>query len=132
VGFYARYKNLAAGLKVDNLGKEFAKDTSIPTFIGMGLKYNIISGTALIAEAKIPDLQINGGVAYDYKTVKLLFGLRYLGAKDMANGMSIGRNSDDLGITAGLMVDIDNYTIGYSMVYGHFSAAHHFSVSLVP
>jgi hypothetical protein len=132
MGFHTRYKNLSVGLRVNNLGKEFAENTSIPTTIGVGLKYNIISGTRLLAEVEIPDLQINGGIIYAYKTMKLLLGLRYLGARDMVNGMSISRGSDDLGVTAGLMVDIDNYTIGYSVVYGHFSVAHHFSVSFVP
>ena len=132
MGFYAKYRKLSVGLKADNLGKEFAENTSIQPSFGIGLKYNIISEMHIIAEAKIPDLRLNGGITYTYKTIELLFGLRYLHARNMISDITIDRDSDDLGITAGLMVDIDNYTIGYSIVYGRFSVAHHFSVSLVP
>jgi hypothetical protein len=64
--------------------------------------------------------------------MKLLFGCHYLHAKDLINGTAMNQGRDDLGFTGGLMIDIANYTIGYSVVYGHFSVAHHFSVSLVP
>lgn len=45
VGIYTEYKNLSLGLKVDNLGKEFAQTTAIPTVIGMGLKYRVTPKT---------------------------------------------------------------------------------------
>lgn len=45
------YKNLALGLKVDNLGEEFAQNTVIPTVIGVGLKYSVTPETDLLVEA---------------------------------------------------------------------------------
>ncbi len=132
LGAYTTYKNLSLGLKVNNLGKEFSESTSIPMNIGFGLKYNIIPETCLLAEVKMPNLSFNSGLSYKYKSMKLLIGLRYIKARNMADAAPISVVSDDFSIAGGLIVDIENYAIGYAVVYGHFSVAHHFSVNFVP
>lgn len=132
MGLYTEYKNISFGLKVDNLGKELAQNSAIPTTIGAGLKYRITPNIDLLVEAESPGLLLHSGISYAYESVTLLFGLRYLQAEDLINDMSIDLDSDDLGFTGGLMINIENYTIGYSVVYGHFSIAHHFSVSFLP
>ena len=128
VGFHAEYKRLSIGAKVDNLGKEFAENTAIPYIIAIGSKYDLTQEVYFTAEAKLPANEFNAGFAYAYKNLTLLFGSRYL--PPLNDQYSL--NLDDFDFTGGMLLAIDNYTVGYSFVSGYSSIAHQFSVSLNP
>lgn len=128
IGFHVKYKRLSIGSKVDNLGKEFAESTVIPYLVAIGLKYDLTQEIAVIAEAKLPETELNAGFAYGYKNLTLLFGLRYLRPLHDRHSLNI----EDFDFTGGVLLAIDNYTVGYSVVSGYASTAHQFSVSLNP
>jgi hypothetical protein len=82
----------------------------------------------LIAEAKYPELELNSGLAYSYRDLTILFGARYL---QNQSGQTVD-HFDNVGVTGGLVLAMDNYRIGYSIVYGYLSLAHQFSVTFAP
>jgi hypothetical protein len=129
LGLHVRYKHLKLGAKLDNLGKEFAEDSSIPYYTAIGLEFDLAPEISLIAEVKYPKAEISSGFAYSYQNLTLLLGARYLQSQgsNQNNGLL-----DDIGLTGGLMLVIDNYRIGYAIVYGYFSVAHQFSVTFIP
>ena len=128
IGYLVQYRRMTLGVKIDNLGKEFSKSADIPYYAGCGLKFGLTSEIDLVVEAKYPDVEFNAGLAYSYQDLTLLLGARYLQG---LNG-SVTSLSDDIGYTAGLMLALDNYRIGYSVVYGYYSLAHQFNVTFTP
>lgn len=128
VSTYIDFKRFAIGAKVDNLGKEFSKNYSIPLFIGIGLKITLPRNINIVVESKIPDAEVNAGLLYGYQRVKLLFGLKYL-RSDIRNS---GFRSSDVSMTSGVIIRVENYDIGYSLVYTPFAMAHQFSLLFVP
>ncbi|MGB7054517.1 MAG: hypothetical protein WBE28_04270 [bacterium] len=128
LGFHMRYRSVTVGAKLDNLGKEFAEGTVIPYYTAIGFKFDLAPEISLITEAKYPKAEINSGIAYSYQNLTLLCGARYLQDLDVHQGF----NFDDLGLTGGLMLVIDNYRIGYAFVYGYLSVAHQFNVTFAP
>jgi hypothetical protein len=118
---------LSFGVKVDNLGKEFSENTAIPFFSAIGLKYNISPDLAVSIEGRAPDLELLSGISYDYQDLTLLLGAKY--QQDMSDYANI---ADNLGFTGGVLISVDIYRIGYSIVYGYQSIAHQFSVSITP
>ena len=128
LGFSVRTGKLQLGAKVDNLGKEFAQGTAIPSYTAVGIKIGLTQEIDLIAEAKYPELEFNSGLAYSYRDLTILFGGRYIqnGTGQMVN------HFDNIGVTGGLVLAMDNYRIGYSIVYGYLSLAHQFSVTFAP
>jgi hypothetical protein len=127
LGLHLQRGPISLGLKIDNIGKEFAKSTAIPCYTAIGLKYNISSDFGVIIEGRIPDPEMSTGIAYRYKDLTLLFGAKY--QKNISGQENI---MDNLGFTGGLLVSVDIYRIGYSIVYGYLSIAHQFSVSITP
>lgn len=132
VGTSFQYKALTIGVKVDNLGKEFAERTSIPLYSAIGVKYHMTSVIDIHAEMKAPHIELNTGIIYTYQNLRLLLGGRYMQPEDLAGGTTIGFSTDDLCWTGGMSVSVENYDIGYSIVYGNLSVAHQFSVTFVP
>jgi hypothetical protein len=130
IGFFLTRGKFSVGAKVDNLGKEFAEDTRIPSTLGLGLGFDLTPDVALIAEAKLPGPEVNSGISYTYKNINLLLGSSYLRSSGWGNADRI--SFEDFGFTAGLSIAIDDYTIGYSVVYGHLSIAHQFALTLSP
>jgi len=128
IGFHVKYKKLSIGARVDNLGKEFAENTVIPGIVAIGLKYALTQEIAMIAEAKLPATEFNAGLSYAYKNLTLLFGSRYLPPLHDEHSL----NFEDFDFTGGILLAIDDYTVGYSIVFGYASVAHHFSVNLNP
>ena len=126
------YGRFSLGMKLENLGKELSKGTSIPTVFGMGLKYNVIPDIDVIIEAKGPDIEINSGIIYFYNNLSLLIGGRYRRAENLVNESNLGVSIEDFAFTGGLMIDIEDYAIGYSVAYGQLSIAHQFSVTFTP
>lgn len=119
--------NLELGAKVDNMGKEFAENTTIPYYVALGLKYKISKEFGIVMQLKAPDIEFNSGVLYIYQDLTLLLGMKYLKPQEPA-----GLHFDDIGLTGGVIVSIDDYRIGYSIVYGYSSVAHQFSVTFMP
>jgi hypothetical protein len=132
IGICLQYKGLTIGIKVDNLGKEFAESTSIPTYAALGLKYGLTTAMSILVECKAPLTELNAGIVYKYKDLFLLFGTRYLRPENLVDGSNVATGFADLSLTGGLAVHVQNYRIGYSLVYGNQSNAHQFSVMFVP
>lgn len=132
IGTCLQYKKLIMGIKVDNLGKEFGENTTIPAYAALGLKYGLTEGVSILAELKAPLLELNAGMIYEYKNLLLLFGAKYLHPENIAEGSGIASGFTDLSLTGGIAVHALNYRIGYSLVYGDLSVAHQFSVMFVP
>jgi len=126
------YKQLCIGMKLENLGKEISKNTTIPTFLSIGLKYNIAQEIDVIAEAKGPRIEINSGIIYSYKNLRLLAGSRYRQADNLASASRLNVSINDFALTGGLIIDIEDYAIGYSIIYGHLSIVHQFSLTVIP
>jgi hypothetical protein len=126
LSMYVQYSNLAIGAKLDNVGKEFAESTTIPYYAAIGLKYNITKDTGFLVEAKLPEVEVNSGLVYRYQDLTLLLGAKYLRSIDQ-----VASGFDDVGVTGGVLISIDDYRIGYSIVYGYSSIAHQFSVSII-
>lgn len=132
IGTCLSYKKLIIGIKVDNLGKEFAESTTIPTYAALGLKYALTTDFTILTELKAPLLELNSGLIYKYKNLLLLLGAKYLRPQNLAEGSGIASGFTDLSLTGGIAVHALDYRIGYSLVYGDFSIAHQFSVVFVP
>jgi hypothetical protein len=128
VSYLLQYKGITLGIKVDNLGKEFNRNSEIPYYTALGLRFGLTEDMKLFAEAKYPETEINTGIAYSYQDLTLLLGARYVqGSYDTSNNLS-----ECIGFTGGLMLVLDNYRIGYSAVHGYLSLAHQFNVTFTP
>jgi hypothetical protein len=132
IGACLQYENLSIGAKVDNLGKELAKNTTIPLLVAAAIKYNLISEINIFAEIKGPLVELSTGIIYEYRNLKLLLGGRYLPPEDMTGGSGLSVSTDDLSLTGGILVNVESYDIGYSVAYGNLSIAHQFSVTFRP
>lgn len=128
ISYLMQYKAMTLGIKVDNLGKEFSKNSEIPYYAALGLKFGLIEEIDLVAEVKYPKAELNAGLAYSYQDLTLLLGTRYVQGLNGATSTL----SECIGLTGGLMLVLDNYRIGYSAVYGYFSLAHQFNVTFTP
>jgi hypothetical protein len=128
IGFHAKYGRLSIGTKLDNLGKEFSENSAIPYLAAVGLKYDFTQEVAVSAEAKIPQAELNVGFAYTYNKLTLMFGSRYSHPWQDLQGMKL----EDFDLTGGILLAIDDYTVGYSVVTGYAATAHQFSVILNP
>jgi len=71
---YATTIKIAIGVKVDNLGKEFAQSTDIPVIATLGAKLTLPKNFAFLIESKYPDLEINSGLLYQCQAIQVLFG----------------------------------------------------------
>ena len=128
ISYLLQYKGITLGIKVDNLGMEFNRNSEIPYYTALGLKFGLTRDMNLFAEAKYPKTEINTGIAYSYQDLTLLLGTRYVGGLYGASNTL----SECIGFTGGLMLVLDNYRIGYSAVYGYLSIAHQFNVTFIP
>lgn len=128
VSTYIDFEKFAIGAKVDNLGKEFSRNYEIPVFVGFGLKITLPKNINISVESKLPEAEVNAGLLYSYHRVKLLFGLKYLRPR-IKNSR---HHSSDVSMTSGVIIRVEKYNIGYSLVYTPFAMAHQFSILFVP
>jgi hypothetical protein len=131
-GLYIQSERIALGIKVDNLGKEFAQSTTIPVVIAGGLRYGLIRDFDILAEAKYPGLEANMGFIYAYHDLRIFLGTKFSAPVGQVAGGELNLSRDDLYLSGGILVRIDAYDIGYSIVYGSLSVAHQFSVTITP
>jgi len=131
ISSYIEFGDLAFGAKIDNLGKEISKNTSIPwtTRTGVRLSFNKFE---FILESEMPDLQINTGFSYTHESICLLFGVRYLMPYDLLDDERLSRGLSDIQLSSGIIVTVEEYQIGYSFLYNEVSSAHRFSIALSP
>ena len=123
---YVDFGKIAIGGKVDNLGKEFSRDASIPYVVAIGSRFSLPDNIDLFIETKAPDIEISSGLLYKYQIVKVLFGVKYLRSKNSRDQFS------DLHLSGGLIIHVEKYDIGYALNYTEFSMAHQFSIQLTP
>jgi hypothetical protein len=128
---YIDIKNISLGVKIDNLGKEFAKNTSIPINSTVGIKYSF-NKFDIIVESNVPDLEICSGIAYTHKNLCLLFGIKYLSPLNLLDHTDMTPGVSDIHLSSGLIISIDEYQIGYSFLYNSISTGHRFSILLSP
>lgn len=124
ISSYIPFDWFSIGAKIDNIGKEFTQKSTIPLIAVLGLKVNLPKNIDIVVESKIPEIEINAGMLYRYQNIKILFGAKYLKPKVS--------NFSNLDLTSGVMIQIENYEIGYSFVYTEFSTAHQFSITFTP
>jgi len=131
ISSYIDLDNIAIGAKIDNLGKEFSKKTSIPWTTRTGVKF-CLSTFEFVIESSIPDLEVSTGIAYKHENLCLLFGMKYLQGYDLIEERGIERDFSDIQLSSGLIVTVEEYQIGYSFLYNEISNAHQFSITLSP
>jgi hypothetical protein len=124
--------NVAVGAKIDNLGKEFLQDAKIPLLTAFGLKFTLPKNTTIFIEFKAPDWEINAGLLYCYQYITLLSGTKYIMPKDLITNNTITGSFSELDFCGGIVIQVENYKIGYSFVYTKFSNAHQFSITFTP
>jgi len=127
---YLDFNNLSLGVKFDNLGKEFSKSFDIPFSSIIGLMITLTDNLAILAESKAPDLEIMSGIKYKYQNMEFLFGSKYM--RNNSGSSPSTFNLADLNLSAGIVLQVEIYQIGYSFVYTQFSTAHQFSITLIP
>lgn len=132
VSSYVDLGKVCIGAKIDNLGKEFSENTTIPFTTAFGLKFTLPENLILFIESKSPLLELNTGLLYKYDYVKLLLGAKYIRPEDLISGSNQSFQSSDLNFSGGLIICVENYEIGYSFLYTEFSNAHQFSITFVP
>lgn len=132
ISSYIDFGNIAIGAKIDNLGKEFGENTTIPFTSALGLKLALPRDITFFIESKMPHLEINSGLLYKYHYVKLLVGTRYIKPEDLISETYQGFHISDLNLSGGIIVLVESYEIGYSFVYTEFSNAHQFSITFTP
>ncbi len=128
VSSYFELGRIGFGFKADNLGKEFAQSTDIPIIVAFGSRISLPVNLDVLFEVKPLDLEINSGVLYKYQDVKLLFGARYIYPEVQDYSLTL----TDFDFSGGILIKVDDYEIGYSLVYNKISAAHQFSIVFVP
>lgn len=132
ISSYIDFGKISMGVKVDNLGKEFAQNTRIPFTTALGLKFTLPESVDIFIESKLPDLEINIGLLYKYQRIRLLLGTKYLRPQNLIGEAELGLRLSDFDFTSGLLIEIKNYEIGYSFVYNELSNAHQFSITFTP
>ncbi|UCG31420.1 MAG: hypothetical protein JSV53_05975 [candidate division WOR-3 bacterium] len=132
VGAYLQYRAMKIGVKLDNLGKEFGENTSIPAFAAIGLEYGLTDDLGVLCELKAPTLEVNTGISYSYNNLTLLLGVKYLKPNDLLIDSGGNFGAGDFSLTGGLTISVETYNVGYSIGYGHLSVSHQFSVTFVP
>ncbi|MBE0432932.1 hypothetical protein IBX73_05630 [candidate division WOR-3 bacterium] len=132
IGAHYSHRPLQIGTKVDNLGKEFSQNATIPAYVVLGLKYSVTTDLDVLAEAKSSPFEVNSGVSYSFQGLSFLAGLKYLQSGDQTGNSEPAVDSYDFSYTGGVLIEIEEYWIGYSIVYSPLGTAHQFSVTLVP
>ncbi|MGB3341933.1 MAG: hypothetical protein WBB37_10690 [bacterium] len=131
ISSYIEFGDIAIGAKIDNLGKEFSKNTNIPWITKTGVKFSF-QQFEFIMESGIPDLEISAGIAYTHESICLLFGMRYLMGYNIIDDERLSRSFSDIQLSSGLIVTVEEYQIGYSFLYNEVSNAHQFSIAFSP
>ena len=129
---YARFGRFGLGAKIDNLGREFIQNTTIPFVVGVGLRADINDAVCLIIESKSPDIELNAGIQYTYDQALLVFGVKYLKPKDTADNADIGFRFSDLWYSGGIMVNVGAYAFGYAFVLHEFTTSHNLGIKFIP
>ena len=128
ISSYFKLGCIALGFKVDNLGKEFAQNTDIPVLIALGSKINLPIDLDFLFEVRPLDLEVSSGVLYEYQNIRIFFGAKYLYPEVQDYALTLV----DFDFSGGVLVKVDDYEIGYSLVYNEFSTAHQFSIIFTP
>ncbi len=132
ISTFTKIWRLGIGAKIDNLGREFTGNMSIPYTVGIGVRAAITDAVAVIIESKSPNIVLNGGVEYAYENVALLFGMKYLKPHDMVNGTEIGFRWSDLCYSGGIVVHAGAYAVGYAFVLHDFTTSHNLCIRIIP
>ncbi len=128
-GVYVERDKIAFGIKADNIGKEFGQNTTVPLLLAAGVRYRLLSDLDILLEAKPLDLEINTGFMYRYEDLRVFMGMRYLAPGESVEETSM---SKDVYYSGGIIVHIEDYDIGYSVVYNPLSLTHQFGIMFVP
>ncbi len=129
---FTRIWCLGIGAKIDNLGREFTENMTIPYTAGIGVKADITDAVAVTIEFKSPDIILNGGFEYAYENVVLLFGAKYLKPNDMVSNTDIGFRWSDLCYSGGIVVHAGAYAVGYAFVLHEFTTSHNLCIRFIP
>ncbi len=132
VSSYIDFGRVAVGAKIDNIGKEFGQNTTIPFTTSFGIKYTLPANIDVLVESDVPDLAIHSGLLYTYENIKLLFGVKYIKPQNVIDGADFGLHLSDFSFATGLIAQVKSYDIGYSFMYTEFSNSHNFSIVLRP
>jgi hypothetical protein len=132
-GAYAESGRFAFGVKLDNIGRDFANNSALKLNASAGARYDVIKDLLVLnAGGQIPDNTLVFGFSYNYSIVTTNLGARYYFAKDLLLTGHNGQSAEDYDLTAGLIVNVENYRIGYSLLIDQYSSAHQFSIVIEP
>ncbi|MBN2621175.1 hypothetical protein JXB22_08815 [candidate division WOR-3 bacterium] len=131
LSLFYRIQRVALGMKVENIGKVMNKTIDIPVSFSVGSCITLPSDFSFYSEVKGLPMEYSAGLAYQYDALTVLLGSRFIDP-ETHSGLDISASSQDIHISAGIRVAIEDYTIGYGFVYSEYSKAHHFTISLCP
>ncbi|OPX17660.1 hypothetical protein BXT86_05330 [candidate division WOR-3 bacterium 4484_100] len=125
MGSHLQWGRLSFGVKLDNLGKEFQHNRTIPLIFASGVRIVLMPDFDLFIESKFPGQEFNLGFLYRYQSLEVLSGVKYFQPENIDDRF----NLIDLQIGGGLILDLKRYRIGYSFLYTYFSTGHQISVT---
>jgi len=128
---YYEFKKISLGFKVDNIGKVIDKDLDIPLIIALGSRVSLPADLDLYMEMKGFPIESSCGFSYQYENIAIYLGSRYI-IPQAHIGQDISSSFDDVHLSAGIRIAIENYIVGYGFVYTTMSSGHHFSISFTP
>jgi len=129
---YIEFEKVSLAAKIDNIGREFTSNTAIPLIIASGAKFSLPENIDIYLESKSPLWELNIGIQYRYENSLFLFGIQYLKPDDLIDGTEIDFDISDLNLSGGVIIQVENYEIGYSLMWTKLSRAHQFCVKLTP
>jgi hypothetical protein len=132
VSTYTELGMFRLGTKVDNLGREFLQNTTIPPVFGIGVSADITDAVRVTVESKIPDIEINAGVAYTYHSAVLVFGVRYLPPQAWTGETQTDFTISDVCYSGGIVLHLGDYAVGYAFVLREYWITHSLALRFIP
>lgn len=122
------YKNIAFGIRIDNLGAEILNKVDVPIIIGSGCRLKLPDDFSFFIEARGMNFELSSGFVYEYENLKIFSGIKFLSPQKYVERTSFA----DLNFSGGLTISFDEYEIGYSFVYTSVANAHLVGIIFTP
>jgi hypothetical protein len=127
-GSYFNFHRIGVGFKIDDIGKELARDVEIPFLIALGIEFLIGEDFEFFMEVKGKEFILSSGFQYRYENLKIFAGIKYLKPSGYVKGLSLS----DCHLSGGFVILFDEYELGYSFVYTEYSIAHQIGIVFNP
>lgn len=130
IGGQQRLGSARVAIKVEDLGWESSRRRLLDPRALVGFSVPVIPGVSLLVEGGFPQLTADAGIMGDYQDLRLFAGMRFLAPAPGQGEESISFSSADIGYGGGIVVEVEEYEIGYAAFRSAASMAHRFSIGL--